>query len=183
MMTSPDQRYEAEPTVSSDILILRAGEAAIESAQITFEEVVDGSLVVSTEEIIRLAQSVRAGDYVIFKPASVKDKELEADRKLSLLSGELIIDTGKRTVFIDNKEVGVTKKEYDLLTLLAQNLNIVLTRKSIYTQVWGEDYLRGNTGNTLDVHIKRLRAHLGRHRKAIVTKRHVGYLFTDDYSE
>lgn len=66
------------------------------------------------------------------------------------------IDTEKRMVTVDGKVVDLTKKEYELLTYLVQNKNIVLTREQILNEVWGYSYI-GET-NVVDVYIRYLRA-------------------------
>ena len=68
----------------------------------------------------------------------------------------LEIDTEKRMVTVDGKVVDLTKKEYELLTYLVQNKNIVLTREQILNEVWGYSYI-GET-NVVDVYIRYLRA-------------------------
>lgn len=77
-------------------------------------------------------------------------------RKTILQVQNLEIDTEKRMVTVDGKVVDLTKKEYELLTYLVQNKNIVLTREQILNEVWGYSYI-GET-NVVDVYIRYLRA-------------------------
>ena len=52
----------------------------------------------------------------------------------------MVIDSSNRLVFVDNKQVELTGKEFDLLSFLASNKGKVFTKKQIYTQVWEEEY-------------------------------------------
>ncbi|CEG27084.1 response regulator transcription factor [Bacillus sp. B-jedd] len=69
--------------------------------------------------------------------------------------GNLTINTDTRQVWVGNKEVRLTPKEFDILELLARNKGIVLSVSKIYEAVWKEDYLRSD--NTVMVHITKIR--------------------------
>ena len=58
-------------------------------------------------------------------------------------------------VFVKDKEIKVTGKEYDLLKLLVENVNRVYSREELLNIVWGADY-PGDV-RTVDVHVRRLR--------------------------
>lgn len=75
-------------------------------------------------------------------------------KKTILQVQNLEIDTEKRMVTVDGKVIDLTKKEYELLTYLVQNKNIVLTREQILNEVWGYSYI-GET-NVVDVYIRYL---------------------------
>ncbi len=70
----------------------------------------------------------------------------------------LNVDTNKRIVSSNNKEVYLTAKEYDLLILFLQNKNMALSREQILDRVWGFNYI-GET-RTVDIHVQRLREKL-----------------------
>lgn len=70
----------------------------------------------------------------------------------------LNVDTNKRIVTSNNKEVYLTAKEYDLLILFLQNKNMALSREQILDRVWGFNYI-GET-RTVDIHVQRLREKL-----------------------
>lgn len=89
----------------------------------------------------------------------------------------LKIDFTARRVYVDDKEINLTPKEYDLLFYMVENKNIALSRERIITAVWGYDYFGDD--RTLDTHIKMLRKSLGRASGVIVTLRGVGYRFED----
>ena len=72
-----------------------------------------------------------------------------------LVSGDLrLLQDGKR-VFVKDKEIKVTGKEYGLLKLLVENVNRVYSREELLKIVWGADY-PGDV-RTVDVHVRRLR--------------------------
>lgn len=69
--------------------------------------------------------------------------------------GNLTVDTDTRQVFVGNKDVRLTPKEFDILQLLASNKGIVFSIERIYEGVWGEDSYRSD--NTIMVHITKIR--------------------------
>lgn len=88
----------------------------------------------------------------------------------------LTIDKNKYRVERDNKEIELTKKEYDLLVYMTENEGIVLSREDILSNIWGYDYL-GET-NVVDVYIRYLRSKVDDpfDEKIIKTVRGVGYV-------
>lgn len=93
-------------------------------------------------------------------------------------TGDLVINTESRLVFIGGREINLTAKEFDLLELLAGNPNKVYSREELLSLVWGYDY-PGDV-RTVDVHIKRLRDKIEKNPKEPVyvnTKWGVGYYF------
>ena len=73
-----------------------------------------------------------------------------------LEAGPIRMDIERHTVFFKGEKVTMPLKEFELLELLLENRNRVLTRGQIIDRVWGANYF-GDT-KTLDVHIKRLRS-------------------------
>ena len=93
---------------------------------------------------------------------------------------DLKIDTEKRMVTVEDKVVDLTKKEYELLTYLVRNKNVVLSREQILNEVWGYSYI-GET-NVVDVYIRYLRAKIDEAfgKKYILTIRGVGYYVKEE---
>ncbi len=87
----------------------------------------------------------------------------------------LVLNILAHEVTIDDKEVILTPKEYDLLKYLMQNKNIALSRESILANIWGYDFYGDD--RTVDTHIKTLRNNLGKYRDVIKTVRGMGYKF------
>ena len=78
-------------------------------------------------------------------------------------------------VFINDKKIFLTPKEYELLTYFIYNNGIALSREQLLNNVWNYDYV-GND-RTIDTHIKMLRNSLGEYRDLITTIRRMGYKF------
>ena len=97
----------------------------------------------------------------------------DQDSEKIMRIGDLVIDDEKRKVFVEDKPVELTYKEYELLHYLAQNQEIVLPRDSIMEHIWHANC--EIESRTLDVHIKTLRHKLGDAGKYIKTVRNVGY--------
>jgi len=73
-----------------------------------------------------------------------------------LEAGPVRMDIERHQVFVHDEKVSMPLKEFELLELLLENVNRVLTRGQIIDRVWGSNYF-GDT-KTLDVHIKRIRS-------------------------
>lgn len=85
----------------------------------------------------------------------------------------ITIDEAQHKVFVDNNEIELTFKEYEVLKLLILNNGIVMTRDKIMEKIWGYDFEQGN--RTVDVHIQSIRKKLGNSGSYIKTIRNVGY--------
>ncbi len=93
-----------------------------------------------------------------------------------LRCGHLLIDPANYKVFVGDRPVNLTYKEYELLRFLATSADKVFTREALLNKVWGYDYYGG--ARTVDVHIRRLRSKIeDRHHSFIETIRNVGYRF------
>jgi DNA-binding response OmpR family regulator len=84
--------------------------------------------------------------------------------------GSLRIDVGLREVHLGDRPVEVTRKEFDLLWLLASHPDVVIPRRQLMRQVWGDTWSR----RTVDTHVNSLRNKLGA-TTWIVTVRGVGF--------
>ena len=73
--------------------------------------------------------------------------------------GPLVVKKEAHQVFLEGQEVGLTRKEYDLLLLLYTYSDRVYSRQELLEKVWGFDYF--GDSRTVDVHVQRLRAKLG----------------------
>ncbi len=88
-------------------------------------------------------------------------------------TGNLQIDPVKFVVNVDDIEVILAKKEFELLYLLASRPGRVFLRNEILSQIWGNDVIVGD--RTIDVHIRKVRQKLG--IDCITTVKGVGYKF------
>lgn len=87
--------------------------------------------------------------------------------------GELEIDHDQFKAMIGSKDVGLAKKEFELLALLSSKPGKVFKRNEILSKVWGNDVIVGD--RTIDVHIRKLREKIG--EDFIYTMKGVGYKF------
>ena len=99
-------------------------------------------------------------------------KGTEEERVYSLKG--ISLDNEMHAVFVEDKQVELTFKEFRLLQLLLQNAGIVTAREIIMERVWGTDF--EGESRTLDMHIKTLRQKLGERGSMIKTIRNVGYM-------
>ena len=93
----------------------------------------------------------------------------------SIELGILEIDPVAHKVYDKGEEIPLNNKEFQLLELLVNNQNIVLSREKILDRIWGYDY-EGDI-RTIDTHVKMLRANLGDAGNYIKTIRGIGYSF------
>jgi len=138
-----------------------------------------------TDKIVGL--SVGADDYVTkpFSPRELTARVKAALRRIQLgasAAPEILsfahvrIDTGARTVSVDDQVVNLTAIEFDLLRALAEQRGRVLTREQLLEKVWGTNYY--GELRVVDVHLGHIRQKLGR-SDLITTVRGVGYRFED----
>lgn len=96
----------------------------------------------------------------------------------TIVKGGMTIDCESRRVVIEDREVNLTAKEFDLIELLATNPGKVYSRENLLNIVWGYEY--PGDARTVDVHIRRLREKIEKNPsdpKYVHTKWGVGYYF------
>ena len=137
----------------------------------------------STEMDMVKGLDIGADDY-IKKPFSVMElitrvrallrrtRNLESQKIFSM--GKILLDDERRAVYVSDKNVELTYKEYELLRLFMANPGIVLTRNMIMQKVWDTDF--EGESRTIDMHIKTLRQKLLEEGGCIKTIRNVGYV-------
>ena len=105
-------------------------------------------------------------------------KEEPADKYID--AGDLKMDTEGRQIFIGEKEINLTAKEFDLLELLVRNPNKVYSREALLNYVWGNKAMDSGDVRTVDVHVRRLREKVEpvpSDPKFVHTKWGIGYYF------
>jgi two-component system response regulator RegX3 len=104
--------------------------------------------------------------------------EPDAVTQATIEAGPVRMDVERHVVTVDNRNVQMPLKEFELLEILLRNAGRVLTRMQLIDRVWGSDYV-GDT-KTLDVHVKRLRSKIEpdpANPRHLVTVRGLGYKF------
>ena len=140
-------------------------------------------LVTAKDKVMDVVKGLENGadDYVT-KPFSVLEltsriksllRRVEPVSDVLEMDG-LILNDQERMVLVNQEEAVLAKKEYELLKLLLENRNRVLSRQQILEKVWGYDF--EGVSRTLDMHVKTLRKKLGEWGNHIVTVRGVGYV-------
>ncbi|HEY4655872.1 MAG TPA: response regulator transcription factor [Cyclobacteriaceae bacterium] len=92
----------------------------------------------------------------------------------TIVAGDLTIDRTSYTIKVDNREINLPKKEFELLFFLAQNPNKVFSREDLLQNIWGSDVYV--LARTVDVHIRKVREKIG--DDYITTVKGVGYKFS-----
>ena len=105
--------------------------------------------------------------------AVLRRYEKEDTTKDTLRCKNIVLDKKKHCVLVDNIDVSLSFKEYELLRTLMENSGLVLSRDQLLNKIWGYDYDGEN--RTVDVHIRTLRLKLGESSSIIQTIRNVGY--------
>jgi len=100
-------------------------------------------------------------------------KELENSDILTYEN--LTMDLAKKTVYLDNQSIALTKKEFEMLHLLVSHPGRVFSREDILKRVWTDDVYV--LDRTIDVNITRLRKKLNGFGQYIVTRLGYGYCF------
>src|SRR5690554_148864 len=98
-----------------------------------------------------------------------------ADTTGTISIGNLVIDKERYLIRINETEMILPRKEFELLSLLVSKIGKVFTREEIYSTVWGENVVVGD--RTIDVHIRKLREKIGNHH--IKTLKGIGYKFVE----
>ncbi len=147
-------------------------------------------LTAKSSEIDKVKGFEMGADDYIAKPfgmmelvARVKAR-LRSTGKTKVLSeysvGGLYVCPEKHIVRVDGDTVALTLKEFEMLCMLLENRQVVLTRDQILNKVWG--YSFDGESRTVDVHIRTLRQKLGNSGDIIETVRGIGYKISEDVS-
>ncbi|MDO4563586.1 MAG: response regulator transcription factor [Clostridia bacterium] len=102
-------------------------------------------------------------------------RRTRTDSSSKLEAGGIMIDKDAHTVYVDNVEVYMSLKEYELLLYMIENKGITLSREKILDNVWNYDYY--GDARTIDTHVTKLRKKLGPLGDLLQTVRGVGYKF------
>lgn len=148
----------------------------------SFDDVLIIFLTALSDETSQVKGLESGADDYINKPISPKVlvsrvnaifRRLNKEGGKTIEVGNITIDPEKFLVHINNEDVMLAKKEFELLYLLASKPGRVFLRNEILSQVWGNDVIVGD--RTIDVHIRKIRQKLG--IDCVTTVKGVGYKF------
>ncbi len=120
-------------------------------------------------DVVRLALQDPAA---IAKHRHVADEEDE-DRA----SGGVVVDISRKRLVLDNQPAALTYKEFELLQYLVLREGRTIERAELIASLWSAADDEVPNERTIDVHVRRLRAKLGRYEDIVRTVRGVGYRF------
>jgi len=142
----------------------------------------------SKKALYRLDSGLIVDDFVVepwdaneiaIRAKRVLGKTGEAANQELIQCGDLTIDLARYEVYVNDRPIELTFKEYELLRFLARNKGRVFTREALLNEVWGYEYYGGD--RTVDVHITRLRSKLEDSTHAFIeTVRNIGYRFKEN---
>ena len=149
-------------------------------------------LTAKADEIVKVLGLELGADDYITKPFSIRElmarvkaalrrsettESIETKSELASLhfleAGDLTMDIDKHEVYVKDRKVELTFKEFEVLKTLLQYRRKVITRDYLLNHVWGFDHI-GET-RTVDVHVRYLRKKLGLENEIIQTIRGIGY--------
>lgn len=131
------------------------------------------------------------GDDYISKPFSVfeviarvkavlrrSSTPTEERKESSVVCGQITIDKSRKLVFAGENQVVLSKKEFEILSLLASNPGKLFSREKIIEELWKDaPYV---LDRTVDVHIARIRSKLGKYKNHITNRSGYGYSFNEN---
>ncbi len=139
-----------------------------------------------SEDDIVAGLNIGADDY-ISKPFSVREVLARVRSVLRRTSTEvaasdeepgyenLRLDMRNKSCSLDGEAVALTKKEFEILTLMLRHPNVIFSREELLQRVWHGEVVV--LDRTIDVNITRLRRKIGRYGRHIVTRQGYGYGF------
>jgi DNA-binding response OmpR family regulator len=105
-------------------------------------------------------------------------KHRAVDDGLDRAAGGVIVDISRKRVLLDNETAALTYKEFELLQYLVLREGRTIDRSELISSLWhAADEEDAPNERTIDVHVRRLRAKLGRYEDIVRTVRGVGYRF------
>ena len=94
-------------------------------------------------------------------------------------AGAIVVDTERHEVTINDRLAKLKPREFALLAALARNAGKLLSREQLISLAWPNDGLGFESSRTVDVHIRRLRLHLGDASRSLQTVVGLGYKLND----
>ena len=125
------------------------------------------------EVMARVRSVLRRSKRPLANEAPVEEEQKDDDSSIRFET--LVVNNRDKSCYIDNEEIQLTRKEFDILVLLLSNRGTILSREQIMKRVWSEEVVV--LDRTIDVNITRLRKKLGIYGNHIITRTGYGYGF------
>lgn len=148
---------------SSDIPVIMATAKGMEYDKIQSLDLGADDYLVKPFGMMEMVSRIKA---VLRRCSTAKENSI-------LKYGTLSVDLEQHVVTLEGERVMLTYKEFELLRLFLTNIGTVFTRDTLFSQIWGEEYI--GESRTIDVHIRMLRHKIGKYGEKIETVRNVGY--------
>ena len=151
-------------------------------SQVDFKNTIIVFLTAMSDEVAEIKGLESGADDYLTKPVSPKVlkskinslfRRFQKEEIAILKVGNITIDREKYRILLNEEEVNLARKEFELLALLASKPGRVFLRNEILNKIWGTEVIVGD--RTIDVHIRKIRQKLG--VDCIVTVKGVGYKF------
>ncbi|NYE19103.1 winged helix-turn-helix domain-containing protein [Microbacterium immunditiarum] len=153
----------------------------VDALRRTLAELAPGAETYATVALAPVGSGGRDVDVVrlaLHEPSAVaRAKQQEPDEDEHTPSG-VVVDISRKRVLIDGESAAFTFKEFELLQYLVLREGRTIERAELVSSLWqgaGEEDVPGE--RTIDVHVRRLRAKLGRYEDIVRTVRGIGYRF------
>lgn len=115
---------------------------------------------------------------LVARVSAILRRSVGAAEEDTLEAPGIVIDKLAHRVLVDNNEVELSIKEFELLSFFLENKNVALSREKILNSVWNYDYF--GDARTIDTHVKKLRAKIGARGDMIKTIWGMGYKFEEN---
>lgn len=149
-------------------------------SNVKYKDIIVIILSAKSSEIDKVKGLDLGADDYIAKPFSVLElisrinAHLRRKNKDEILTNnDIVLNLNERRCFVNNEEVILTLKEFNLLQYFLENINKSLSRENILNDIWGYDFI-GET-RTIDMHVLSLRNKLGKEGNLIKTVHGFGY--------
>lgn len=137
-------------------------------------------LLILDPQYLHLAPQLTCADFAVrgFEPAELAARAQRLlhnrpKREALLRSAQVTLDLAARTARVNDQTLQLTPQEFALLRYLMQHPGRALSRDQLLDAAWGPAYTGGP--RTVDIHIRRLRAHLSQSAHHLQTLRNLGY--------
>ncbi|WEG09595.1 winged helix-turn-helix domain-containing protein [Microbacterium horticulturae] len=155
--------------------------AIVDALRRTLADVAPGAETYATVALAPVGAGGRDVDVVrraLQEPSAVARTKSEPDPEETASAGRVTVDISRKRVVIDGESAALTFKEFELLQYLVLREGRTIDRGELVSSLWQGSTEKDAPGErTIDVHVRRLRAKLGRYEDIVRTVRGVGYRF------